>query len=767
MQMFQRLNYGVVFQQKSQVYIAQDFWYHTFEIELPNSLTVPRLASCRKNNSTCHMISHFLAQLDSIRAETAARLNETKRSAQKLIPETRVHKSRSKRSLLPFLGKLSRGLFGTATVDDVNILADHMNKLNKMASGLAKALTQHEDHLSSFIQAANSRMDNLMSGIKQNNLAIKFIQNELHTTARNLEGSFDYMMGLLIDQVKTSSALNHELEEFKVGIIGLVNGRLSPLLIPQHVMYKTLQDIQMMLQTKFNGFHLTLKSVNEIYSECKYLYARNNTRIYVTVQLPISHFKDPLTLYKVISVPVPINSTSTHATQLLNLPNNFIITANKQYYAGISNFDLSVCTGNQVRYCQSNIALSPVTSASCILALFGNDKSQVKALCDFRFLQAVLKPEIIELSPNSLLIYRTPLISLECLNDHKMATGCDFCLFKLPCRCSISTNNYYLAPRLASCHRDNDNVTTLHPVNLALLQHFFDDKFVDDIFADTTFNKPVNVTIPKIKIYQHEMSNIVAADTKAHLSLTKMAETAKKDAVIFQSLTEPLLGGQIQLDTDWPSTDNIIQYITSSATIILSVLLGWTIFKLRKLTAALLVVQKVQECKSMATDIPSFIYDKPIDVLEKDSTYSSSINFTWEHAYFSLLVTLCVIMVIFLWKHYQLKCKSKLFLEITCGQKCVLLEVMQLPMCPTYYSIQIPTSISDLEIKGPWYSPKLHVSWPEFTITNSLTDQLTHVKSEIKISLLTAIKLRYILSKPFFVYLYKQHYGVMIPIRHS
>ena len=408
-----------------------------------------------------------------------------------------------------------------------------------------------------------------------------------------------------------------------------------------------------------------------------------------------------------------------------------------------------------------------MTSASCILALFGNDKSQVKALCDFRFLQAVLKPEIIELSPNSLLIYRTPLISLECLNDHKMATGCDFCLFKLPCRCSISTNNYYLAPRLASCHRDNDNVTTLHPVNLALLQHFFDDKFVDDIFADTTFNKPVNVTIPKIKIYQHEMSNIVAADTKAHLSLTKMAETAKKDAVIFQSLTEPLLGGQIQLDTDWPSTDNIIQYITSSATIILSVLLGWTIFKLRKLTAALLVVQKVQECKSMATDIPSFIYDKPIDVLEEDSTYSSSINFTWEHAYFSLLVTLCVIMVIFLWKHYQLKCKSKLFLEITCGQKCVLLEVMQLPMCPTYYSIQIPTSISDLEIKGPWYSPKLHVSWPEFTITNSLTDQLTHVKSEIKISLLTAIKLRYILSKPFFVYLYKQHYGVMIPIRHS
>ena len=92
------------------------------------------------------MLSHFLSQLDSARAETVARLNSTNQFTEHLISQAHVHKSRSKRSLLPFIGTLSKGLFNTATMDDVNILATHMNKLNKMATNLAKALTQHEDH---------------------------------------------------------------------------------------------------------------------------------------------------------------------------------------------------------------------------------------------------------------------------------------------------------------------------------------------------------------------------------------------------------------------------------------------------------------------------------------------------------------------------------------------------------------------------------------------------------------------------------------------
>lgn len=62
-------------------------------------------------------------------------------------------------------------------------------------------------------------MDYLMNVIKDNMLAIKYIQAELQFNTQNVEQVFEYMMGILIDQIHTSSDLNHKLDEFKLGVI--------------------------------------------------------------------------------------------------------------------------------------------------------------------------------------------------------------------------------------------------------------------------------------------------------------------------------------------------------------------------------------------------------------------------------------------------------------------------------------------------------------------------------------------------------------------
>ena len=530
---------------------------------------------------------------------------------------------------------------------------------------------------------------------------------------------------------------------------------------------KKLKIARYLLQIKFHGFHLTLKDIKSIYSDCKFLFARNGTNIYITIKLPVSYFEEPLTLYKVISSPVPVNSTSPHATQLLDLPPYLLVTANKQYYAPVTDLELTLCNGNEIKYCSSSMALTPVTSASCILALFANDKAQVKSLCDFRFLQNIVEPGITELSPNTLLVYRTPLLSLECIDDHRMVPGCDFCLFKLPCRCSISTSSHFFPPRLASCHHNTDNITTIHPVNLALLQHFFDDSFVDNIFADTIFSKPVNVTLPALKIYEHKMSSVLAADTKSHLSLEKMAETAKQDKTIFQTIAEPLLDGQIKLNDDWPTKDNIILYVVTGFSSIFIALFVWTIFKIRKLSAGLLVVERVQNARALVTNVPSFIYNTKVKPSQESSTISFSIEMTWDKANFIILCLLFACIAVYLWKRYQMKTKSKIILEITGGKMCTLLDIVQLPMCPSYYDINVPYSINGLEGKGHWYSPKLHVSWPNFTVKNTQTQDTIHNKSAISVNIVSAYRLKKKLTKPYFVFVYKQHHGIMIPIRQT
>lgn len=147
----QRLNYGVVFKQEAQLYISEEYWLHTFQMSLPQNQVIPRIRRCHKDNNTCLMISQILSQINTIRTETALRLNNTVKMIHRLIPTTSITKSRSERALLPFLGQFSKTIFGTATTDDVDILARHINALNKRTSELSKALDQHGAHFSSYI----------------------------------------------------------------------------------------------------------------------------------------------------------------------------------------------------------------------------------------------------------------------------------------------------------------------------------------------------------------------------------------------------------------------------------------------------------------------------------------------------------------------------------------------------------------------------------------------------------------------------------------
>lgn len=759
----QRLNYGVVFKKTTDLVIARDFWLHTFEIVFPENLDTPTLPICKGKNQTCQVTSHVLAQINSVRTETSSRLNDTLDTMMELIPETKIHKSRSKRSLLPFIGKLSKGLFGTATMEDVNILAKHMNKLSKVSIGLSKALAQHEDHMSSFISSANDRMDNLVSGIKDNMLAIKFIQSEIYSTKSNLEQVIDYLMDILTDQIKTTSKLNFQLEELKTGIFELVSGKLSPFLVPKQTLLSTLQDIQALLQSRYAGFHLAVNNLGDVYSNCKFLYARNGTKLYITLKLPISYIEKPFSMFKVMSVPVPINSTSNDATQILDLPEYFAVSSGNELYTTLRNSDLQDCTGESTKYCSSSFTLSPVTSSSCILALYANDKIQIKKLCNFRYVHDIVKPKIMELTSNTLLIYRTPLLSMECHNKHKMVTGCDFCIFSLPCRCSVSSNDFYIIPKLGSCHKQTDNITIMHPVNLALLQHFFDNSFVENILADTTFKTVLNVSVPDLKFYDHEMSNVIANDNKAHLSLRKMAEVAKKDGTIFKTLTEPLLDGEIKINSDWPETSDIINICSISSTVILFILLVWTMFRVQKLTVAMAVLQKASPCKALPTTLPSFVY-KTAAPSDKTEPFTINLELTWEHANFIVLTVVVFILLILLYKYLKHRHRATLCLEVTAGKQCILLDVMLLPLCPFNLDIQTPDQISSLDVNNSCFFPTLFISWPNFTITNKINDTTFHVSDTITLSLYEAAMLRKILKKPFIVQLYSRHHGTMIPL---
>ena len=191
----QRLNYGVVFNSRAELQLSNEYWLHTFKLPLPALLQLPSIGTCHKDNSTCLMISHVLAQINTIRAETSIRLNES------------IHiKGGGKRSLLPFIGQFSRSLFGTATVDDVNILARHINVLTRKTMKIASS---HGSHMSSSKSKTNKRTDNLVNGIKNNEMAINYIHGQIQTSVRDLQSNFEHIMNILSkSSIQTTSIIS-------------------------------------------------------------------------------------------------------------------------------------------------------------------------------------------------------------------------------------------------------------------------------------------------------------------------------------------------------------------------------------------------------------------------------------------------------------------------------------------------------------------------------------------------------------------------------
>ena len=127
--------------------------------------------------------------------------------------------------------------------------------------------------------------------------------------------------------------------------------------------------------------------------------------------------------------------------------------------------------------------------------------------CDFRFKINVLPTATFELSPSHLLLYKTTLLVLDCARGQQILEECFFCVVKIPCRCSVTANNLYLPPRLGKCNNNTDDITILHPVNLALLQQFFHKDSHSTIFVDSIFEEFVHIQLPNFHIFNHSSSH--------------------------------------------------------------------------------------------------------------------------------------------------------------------------------------------------------------------------------------------------------------------
>ena len=316
-----------------------------------------------------------------------------------------------------------------------DMLARHINALNKLARGMVHSIQQHDKNLASYMHTMDNRISNI--GMKENEMAIQHIQTQLHESFNNLEQCYAAMNVLVAKQNQRSRLLEHRFSELLRGVYDLVEGKLSPNLIPVSVMINTMSDIQRILHEKFKMHKFVFENPDEIYKHANFIFSRHGLKLFVSVKFPISPFSQPLSLFKSLSFPVPVNDTSNHATQLLNLPKVF--ANNMQYYTHFTMSELNQCKTGKIMLCKSRKALVPIIQDSCSSALFKGDRPQIKEMCNFRFLPNGLNAGIVQLTQTSVLVYNTPTLEFDCRMSKTMKKGCTFCVINVPCECAVST----------------------------------------------------------------------------------------------------------------------------------------------------------------------------------------------------------------------------------------------------------------------------------------------------------------------------------------
>ena len=118
-------------------------------------------------------------------------------------------------------------------------------------------------------------------------------------------------------------------------------------------------------------------------------------------------------------------------------------------------------------------------------ALFPDNKTLIFKQCNFRFLPELRNPDIFEISPTSVLLTNIPEVTIKCPNSTVKTPGCKHCIQNIPCLCTIRTPTITYHPKLVNCQENQQAITRLYPVNLALLQSFFGSEQVKSYLGDT------------------------------------------------------------------------------------------------------------------------------------------------------------------------------------------------------------------------------------------------------------------------------------------
>jgi hypothetical protein len=250
--------------------------------------------------------------------------------------------------------------------------------------------------------------------------------------------------------------------------------------------------------------YLAYRNPLSFYQNTDLYYFRVYETIHIGLKLKISPFTAPLSLFKLDTFSIRVDSE--HTLTLSRQPQYIAINEEDEMYLTFDETptfldDKFHFTGH------GQHVLWPKSTPTCILALFQDDLPTARSLCQTLFEPFNQKPTAVHLGGNLFLFENLPKIQLTSVQETTNEVTLDSApkSMYVPCNHKITT----AAGTLYSSHcRSQPKLTTTHitgnVANLHYLTSLIDDEFMAKVKADVSLTSSVNFTLPKIKLFEFE-----------------------------------------------------------------------------------------------------------------------------------------------------------------------------------------------------------------------------------------------------------------------
>jgi len=323
-------------------------------------------------------------------------------------------------------------LFGTATEEDLDTVANHVNILIKSQSDLLNNFKAQSDYLSSFMTLTQERSKNVDALLtQQQQTFIAQLNSQGRWMFRN-NRDLAFMVKLLFDRQNEHNLLQQQIMELQHGVHSLLSGFLPSSLITVNALQRTITSLQAHLRNSHLDAHLREDNPAYYYTSKELLFTRAGNHLFVTVKFPICYSRVAnLNVYKIQKFPVPLSNNSNLVTLLKSSSPYLAVSSDAAFHTEEIQPTLDK---SKFHY---NMLLQGLAS-SCLAAIFLDEPSRVTSHCSFQVMEDTnIIQDLFIVNYPQILIRSPTYLKVECPYSFTPPQPCAHCFFSVPCACAV------------------------------------------------------------------------------------------------------------------------------------------------------------------------------------------------------------------------------------------------------------------------------------------------------------------------------------------